>query len=167
MTRPVLIPALFILALVGGCATTGTAEGQRPEEAEAAGENGKSVAGEGLVAGEEEAGGFSRIDTGHRRAVQAYAVLERELASLHPEIELGAVRDAFMQVVDGFNVRLVCAYSRTGSRTGDGGQGDGDPGGEPEGGGPDSERTLEAMVYLSARSDAAGRLVSLDLGTGP
>jgi len=142
MTRPILIPALCILALVAGCTTTGTAEGQRPEQADAAGENGKPVAGD------EEAGGYSRIETGHRRAVAAYAVLQRELASRHPEIELGAAREAFMRVVDGFNVRLVCVYRRTG-------------------GGPDADRTLEAVVYLSARSGAADRLVSLDLATEP
>jgi len=161
MTRPILIPALCILALVAGCTTTGTAEGQRTEQADAAGENGKPVDGE------EEAGGYSRIETGHRRAVAAYAVLQRELASRHPEIELGASREAFMRVVDGFNVRLVCVYRRTGGGARGAGDAGSDPGRESESGGPDADRTLEAVVYLSARSGAADRLVSLDLATEP
>jgi hypothetical protein len=55
-------------------------------------------------------GGFIEIPVNEEQALEAFAFLGGELEKTHPDILLGAVKQAARQIVAGTNIRLVCAY---------------------------------------------------------
>lgn len=103
INRYALLLFLFITSLLfSGCTSRKSPGGTRP----AVKEPSASVHDETPLVG-----GYAEISTDSKEAVESYTFLENEISTSYPQVSLINVQKAEIQIVSGWNTKLLCEYS--------------------------------------------------------